>query len=57
MKVKIEKQPHGTLRVELPTDPSKRPLVAELSPGQAHVLVQILDAAIRAERFKFELEL
>lgn len=57
MKLKIEKKPHGLIRIELTYETSKRPVVYELRDGEAGTLINLLDSARRAEQFKFELEL
>ena len=56
MKVKIEKLERGPLKIELATDTKSKPVVFTLDKGKVDSLVQMLDAARRVERFKFELE-
>jgi hypothetical protein len=57
MKLKIEKQPHGPLKVELTTDAAKAPIKVELQPGQVDTVISLLDQARRVNVFNFLLEL
>jgi hypothetical protein len=58
VKLKIDKPASsGTIKVELTTDTSKRPLVREMTKAEASMLRDLLDTAIRSDAaFRFELE-
>ena len=56
MKVKIEKLEHGPLKIELATDSKAKPVTLTLDTIQSGLLVQMLNTARQADRFKFELE-
>lgn len=57
MKIKFEKQPHGTLKIEVAVDTGKKPLVFEVRPGELKSLVDILEVGMRGDKFKFEMEI
>lgn len=57
MKLKIEKQPHGPLKVELTTDTARAPVKFELQPHQVDTLIGVIDSARRASVFNFVLEM
>lgn len=57
MKLKIQKQPHGVIRVVLTCDTAKAPVVFTVEAYQAPMLQTALEAARQAEKFSFEMEL
>lgn len=57
MKLKVEKEPSGKVRVELTSDSAKKPIAASLTPDEVAVLTSILAAAVKAEKFSFEVQI
>lgn len=59
MKLKVQKQTHGAIKIELTHDATKKPILFMMEPPQALVLIliEILNAARRADSFCFEVEL
>lgn len=57
MKLLVEKLPNNEIGVSLTTGTAKRPMVATLSKEQAETLIALLQSAVKADRFKFQLEL
>lgn len=57
MKLQIEKQPHGTIKVIFLPDAGKKPVVVEITPVQLPLIISLLQAAGNAQHFTFQLEL
>lgn len=57
MKIKIEKQPHGTVKIDLTTDTSRKPITMNLNTADLDSVIRILQMAKSVEVLKFELEL
>lgn len=57
MKLKIETQPHGAVRVEFSGDETKRPIVKELTKEQVAMLISFLQTATRSSAFVFQMEM
>jgi hypothetical protein len=57
VKLKIQKRPDGAILVEYSPSPSAKPVVVRLEPAQWQLVRGVLDAAQKADRFEFELEL
>lgn len=56
MKLKIEKTPKG-LRVEIATEPKKKPIVLVLDDARLEIVLSMLKTAKNADTFSFQLEL
>jgi hypothetical protein len=56
MKIRIEKSPHGGVKIELTHETAKKPIVVTLTHEQARAVVGMLDTAVRATAFSFEYE-
>lgn len=53
MQIKIKKE-RGFLTIEYTSDTSKPPMKVELNQVQAAALVQVIQMAVKSEKFAFE---
>lgn len=57
MKLKIESDGGGWIRIELTTDPAKKPIVHSIHHSAVPGIVKMLEAAAKANKFTVSLEL
>lgn len=57
MKLQVVKLPHGAIRIDLTFDTAKKPVTVTIESYQLPMVQQMLEAARKADKFTFELEL